>query len=42
MSLRRPSRKDALNFAAGRTSRAIIASFSLLAFALIGVSWIEE
>jgi hypothetical protein len=42
MSLRRPSRKDALNFAAGRTSRAIIASFSLLAIALIGGTWIEE
>lgn len=42
MSLRRPSRQDASNFASGRTSRAMIASFSLLAIALIGGKWIEE
>ena len=42
MSIRKPTRQAASDFATGRTSRAIIASFSLLAIALFGGRWIEE
>jgi hypothetical protein len=42
MSVRKTSTRDASNFAAGRTSRAIIASASLLAIALVGGKWIDE
>ena len=42
VSVRAPSREDASKFAAGRTSRAIIASLSLLAISVLGGKWIQE
>jgi hypothetical protein len=40
--MNRNSKHDAASFANGRTMRAIVASFSLLAILVIGGRWIEE